>query len=88
MSISTKPFGSEETPSPIRNPESSNDVGQGNKDTSVTAVLEKDEEKRLHGVDIVDYIKGSLDNDVSEEEEDDELDEAETVEKEARANQR
>jgi hypothetical protein len=39
MSISTKPFGSEETPSPIRNPESSNDVGQGNKDTSVTAVL-------------------------------------------------
>jgi hypothetical protein len=89
MSISTKPFGSEETPSPIRNPESSNGVGQGNKDTRVAAVLEKDEEKRIQGVDIVDYIKGSLDDDASEEEEDDdELDEAETVEKEARANQR
>jgi len=87
MSISAEPFGSEEAPSPVRNPESSNDVEQGNKDTSVAAVLERDEERRIQGVDITDYTKGSLD-DASEAEEDDELDEAETVEKEARANQR
>ena len=68
-------------------PESSHGVGQRNKDTSVEAILEKDEERRIQGVDIADYIKGSLD-DASEEEENDELDEAETVEKEARANQR
>jgi len=88
MSISAEPFGSEEAPSPVRNPESSNDVEQGNKDTSVAAVLERDEERRIQGVDITDYTKGSLDDDASEAEEDDELDEAETVEKEARANQR
>jgi hypothetical protein len=86
MSISTKPIGRDETPSPVR-PESSQGVGQRNKDTSVEAILEKDEERRIQGVDIADYIKGSLD-DASEEEENDELDEAETVEKEARANQR
>jgi hypothetical protein len=39
-------------------------------------------------MDVADYIKGSLDDDASEAEEDDELDEAETVEEEARANQR
>jgi len=88
MSISAEPFGSEEAPLPVRNPESSNDVEQVNKDTSVVAVLERDEERRIQGVDITDYIKGSLDGDASEEEDDDELDEAETVEKEARANQR
>jgi hypothetical protein len=88
MSISAEPFGSEEAPSPLRNPESSNDVEQGNKDTSVAAVLERDEERRIQGVDITDYTRGSLDDDTSEAEEDDELDEAETVEKEARANQR
>jgi len=88
MSISAEPFGSEEAPSPVRNPESSNDVEQFNKDTSVAAILERDEERRIQGVDITYSIKGSLDNDASEEEEDDELDEAETVEKEARANQR
>jgi hypothetical protein len=88
MSISAEPFGSEEAPSPVRNPESSNDVEQVNKDTSVVAVLEKDEERRIQGVDISDSIKGSLDDYASEEEEDDELDEAETVEKKARANQR
>jgi hypothetical protein len=88
MSISGEPFGSEEAPSPVRNPESSNDVEQVNKDTSVAAVLERDEERRIQGVDITDSIKGSLDDDASEEEENDELDEAETVEKEARANQR
>ena len=88
MSISAEPFGSEEAPLPVRNPESSNDVEQGNKDTSVAAILERDEERRIQGVDITDYIKGSLDGDASEEEDDDELDEAETVEKEARANQR
>jgi hypothetical protein len=88
MSISAEPFGSEEAPSPVRNPESSNDVEQGNKDTSVATVLERDEERRIQGVDITDYTKGSLDDDASEAEEDDELDEAETVEKEARVNQR
>jgi hypothetical protein len=88
MSISTKPFGSEEAPSPARNRESSNGVEQGNKDTSVAAVLERDEERRIQGVDIADYVKGSLDDDASEAEEDDELDEAGTVEEEARANQR
>ena len=87
MSISAEPFGSEEAPSPVRNPESSNDVEQGNKDTSIAAVLERDEERRIRSVDITDYIKGSLDDDASEEEEE-ELDEAETVEKEAKANQR
>jgi len=87
MSISADPFGSEEAPSPVRNPESSNDVEQGNKDTSIAAVLERDEERRIRSVDITDYIKGSLDDDASEEEEE-ELDEAETVEKEAKANQR
>ena len=88
MSISAEPFGSEEARSLVRNPESSNDVEQVNKDTSVVAVLERDEERRIQGVDITDYTKGSLDDDASEAEEDDELDEAETVEKEARANQR
>jgi len=61
---------------------------QGNKDASVAAVVERDEERRIQGVDIADYIKGSLEDDASEAEEDDELDEAETVEEEARANQR
>jgi len=88
MSISAKPFGSEKAPSPVRNPESSNDVEQGNKDTSVAAILERDEERRIQGVNITDSIKGSLDDAASEEEEDDELDEADTVGKEARANQR
>jgi hypothetical protein len=89
MSKSTKPPGSEwDGPSPVRNPESSNGVEQGNKDTSVAAALERDEERQIQGVDIADYIKGSLDDDASEAEEDDELDEAETVEEEARANQR
>jgi hypothetical protein len=87
MSISAEPFGSREAPSPVPNPEPSNDVEQFNKDTSVAAILERDEERRIQGVDITYSIKGSLDNDASEEEEDDELDEAETVEKEARANQ-
>ncbi len=88
MSITAEPFGSEEAPSPVRNPESSNDVDQGDKNTSVVDVLERDEERRIQGVDITDCTKGSLDDDASETEEDDELDEAETVEKEARANQR
>jgi hypothetical protein len=88
MSISAEPFGSEEAPLPVRNPESSNDVEQVNKDTSVVAVLERDEERRIQGVNITDSIKGSLDDAASEEEEDDELDEADTVGKEARANQR
>jgi hypothetical protein len=88
MSISAEPFGSEEAPSPVRNSGSLNDVEQVKKDTSIVAVLERDEEGRIQGVDITDYIKGSLDDDASEEEENDELDEAETVEKEARANQR
>ena len=88
MSISAKPFGSEEAPSPVRNPKSSNDVEQGNKETSVASVLEGDEEMRIQDVDLPGYTKGFLDDDASEAEEDDELDEAETVEKEARANQR
>jgi hypothetical protein len=88
MNISAKPFGSEEAPLPLRNPESSHDVEQGNKDTSAASLLERDEERRIQGVDITDCIKGSLDDDASAEEEDDELDEAETVKKEARANQR
>ena len=89
MSKSTKSPGSEwDGPSPVQDPESSNGVEQGNKDTSVTAVLERDEEKRIQAVDIADDVKGSLDDDASEAEEDDELDEAEAVEKEARANQR
>jgi len=88
MSISAEPFGSEEAPLPVRNPESSNDVEQVNKDTSVASVLEGDKERRIQDVDLTGYTKGSLDDDASEAEEDDELDEAETVEKEARANQR
>ena len=88
MSKSTKSPGSEwDGPSPVQDPEPSNGGEQGNKDASVAAVVERDEERRIQGVDIADYIKGSLD-DASEEEENDELDEAETVEKEARANQR
>lgn len=88
MSKST-PTGSEwDGTSPAPNPQSSNDVEQANKDTSVAAAIEREEERRIQGVDITDDVKGSLDDDASEEEEDDELDEAETVEKEARANQR
>ena len=88
MSIFAEPFHSEEAPSPVRNPESSNDVAQGNKETSVASVLEGDKERRIQDVDLPGYTKGFLDDDASEAEEDDELDEAETVEKEARANQR
>jgi len=89
MSKSTNPPGSEwDGPSPVQDPESSKGGEQGNKDASVAAVVERDEERRIQGVDIADYIKGSVDDDASEAEEDDELDEAETVEKEARANQR
>ena len=62
--------------------------GASNKDASVAAVVERDEERKIQGVDIADYSKGALDDDASEAEEDDELDEAETVEEEARANQR
>jgi len=57
MSISAEPFGSEEAPSPVRNPESSNDVEQVNKDTGVVAILERDEERRIQGVTITDYIR-------------------------------
>jgi hypothetical protein len=39
-------------------------------------------------VEITDHIKGSLNDNASEAEEDDELDEAETVEEAARVNQR
>jgi hypothetical protein len=89
MSKSTKsPGRGWDGPSPLQDPESSNGVEQGNKDASVAAVLERDEERRIHGVDIADYIKGSLDDDASEAEEEDERDEAETVEEKARANQR
>jgi hypothetical protein len=89
MNKSTKSPGSEwDGPSPVQDPEPSNGGEQGNKEASVAAVVERDEERRIQGVDIADYIKGSLDDDASEAEEDDELDEAETVEKEARANQR
>ena len=89
MSKSTKSPGSEwDGPSPVQDPESSKGGEQGNKDASVAAVVERDEERRIQGVDIADYIKGSVDDDASEAEEDDELDEAETVEEEARANQR
>ena len=89
MSKSTNPPGSEwDGPSPVQDPESSKGGEQGNKDASVAAVVERDEERRIQVVDIADYIKGSVDDDASEAEEDDELDEAETVEEEARANQR
>jgi len=89
MSKSTNPPGSEwDGPSPVQDPESSKGGEQGNKDASVAAVVERDEERRIQGVDLADYIKGSLEDDASEAEEDDELDEAETVEEEARANQR
>jgi hypothetical protein len=89
MSKSTKSPGSEwDGPSPVQDPESSKGGEQGKKDASVAAVVERDEERRIQGVDIADYIKGSLEDDASEAEEDDELDEAETVEEEARANQR
>ena len=85
----TKPLGSEWAgPPPAQNPESPNGVGQCKKDASIAAVPDGDERSRIQGVDVADYIKGSLDDDASEAEEDDELDEAETVEKEARANQR
>jgi len=89
MSKSTKSRGSEwGSPSQVQDPEPLNGLEQGNKDASVAAVVERDEERRIQVVDIADYIKGSVDDDASEAEEDDELDEAETVEKEARANQR
>jgi hypothetical protein len=89
MSKSTKSPGSKwGRPSPVQDPQSSNGGEQGNKDASVAAVVERDEERKIQGVDIADYSKGSLDDDASEAEEDDELDEAETVEEEARVNQR
>ena len=89
MSKTTKSPDSEwDGPSPVQDPESSNGVEQGNKDTSVAAVLERDEERRIQGANIADEINGSLDDHASEDEEDDELDEAETVEEEARANER
>jgi hypothetical protein len=78
MSKSTPPGSERDGTSLACNPQSSN---------SVAAALETEEESRVQGVDITDDVKGSLDDDASEEEEDDELDEAETVEKEARANQ-
>ena len=88
MSKSTPPGSAWDGTSPARNPQSWTDVEKGNKEISVAARLEREEERRIQGVDVTDDSKGSLDDDASEEQEDDELDEAETVEKEARANQR
>jgi hypothetical protein len=89
MSKTTKPFGSERDAKPQgRKPEPSNGVEQRDQDASVAAILARDEERQIQGVDIHDDIEESLDDDASEIEEDDELDEDETVDEEARANQR
>lgn len=53
---------------------------------SVAAILAKDEERQIQGVDFQGDLTASLD-DASETEEDDELAENEAVEEEARANQ-
>lgn len=83
--ISSNEWGA---PNQGRTPESSNGAEQGNKDTSVAAILANDEERYIQGVDISGYIKGSLDDDASATEQGDEQAEEERVEKEARANQR
>ena len=89
MSNSTKLFSTEwGGPSQGRNAEPSNVAEQGDKDTSVAAVLAGDEERQIQGADINGYIKGSLDDDASATEQGDEQAEEERVEKEARANQR
>jgi hypothetical protein len=54
--------------------------------TSVAAVLAKDEERQIQGVDIRDELEVSLDH-ASEVEEEDELAETEYVSAEAKANQ-
>ena len=40
--------------------------GNGKKEMSVASVLEKDQEKQNHGVDINDEVEESLDDDASE----------------------
>jgi hypothetical protein len=53
--------------------------------TSVAAILAKDEDRQIRGVDCQAELKASL-NDAAETEEDDEVAEDEAVEEEARAN--
>ena len=62
-------------------------VEQGGNDTSVAAVLERDEERQTQG-GIIGYVEGSLDDDASTTVQGDELAKEEGVEKEATANQR
>jgi len=63
-------------------------VEQGGNDTSVAAVLERDEERQIQGAGIIGYVKGTLDDDFSATEQGDEQAEEERVEEEATANQR
>jgi hypothetical protein len=62
-------------------------IEQSNGNTNVAAILAKDEERQIQGVDIEDELKGSLDNVSAYTEEEREQEEAETVARAARANQ-
>jgi hypothetical protein len=68
-----------------------NGVGERSKDDnreiSVAAVLERDAEKQINGVDIQDELAGSFDNVSAYTEEERELAETEAVARTARANQ-
>ena len=83
--ISSKEWGA---PNQGRTPESSNGAEQVDKGISVAAVLAKDGERHILGVDINGYIKGSLNDDASATEQGDERAEEERVKREATANQR
>jgi hypothetical protein len=66
--------------------EMSSPADQSARTTSIAAILAKDEERQIQGVDFQEDLKASLDY-AAETEEDDELAENEAVEDEARANQ-
>jgi hypothetical protein len=83
--ISSNEWGA---PNQGRTPESSSGAEQCEKGISVAAILAKNEERHILGVDINGYIKGSLDHDASATEQGDEQAKEERVEKEAMANQR
>jgi hypothetical protein len=64
-----------------------NGIEQRDKETSVAAVLARDEERQIQGVDIRDELEGSLDTQSAYTQEERELEEAEAVARAARANQ-
>jgi hypothetical protein len=89
MSNTTKPFGSKrDAECEGRQPGALNGAELRDRDASVAAIVERDEERRIQGVDLHHDGEESLDDDASEAEEDDELEEDETVDEEAKANQR